>query len=121
MLGGSEVAPAPAAAPPVSRRHAWAAWAGAWGAVLALAVWMLRLQAGWLVAALWAAFARVGRRWRLGAAATLLVAVSIGGAVQFRLGRVAGRWVEVRAAAEKRAEEALGEELDGLFDRGFDA
>jgi two-component system, NtrC family, nitrogen regulation sensor histidine kinase NtrY len=121
----SAVAPRPALEPH-SRRRAWAAWAGGWGAVLALSAWMLRLQAGWLLAALagallWAALSPARRSWRLGVAAALLAAVSIGGAVQFRLGRVAGDWDRVLRQAEDHAEAELENELNGLFDRSFGA
>ena len=115
----------PASARPAARRPGGdvLAWAGAWGAVLALAAWTAGLSAGWLAAAavgtlLWALFARAGRSWRVGAAAALVAAVSIGGAVQFRLGQVAGDWPRVRRAAEDRAEEELRGGLNGLFDAG---
>ncbi|HEX2202376.1 MAG TPA: hypothetical protein VHG91_03720, partial [Longimicrobium sp.] len=102
------------------------AWAGGWGAVLALALWMQRLTPGWLAAAaagalLWAALFRGARAWRWGAAAALLATVSIGAAVQFRLGAVARDWDVVRAGAEERAGAELKDALDDLFNRGFRA
>jgi hypothetical protein len=103
-----------------------AAWAGAWAALVALALWTARLTPEWLGAAavgaaLWLAFSRMGRAWRLGAGAALLAAVSIGAAVQFRLGEVAHDWARVKAGAEERAGAELRAELDDLFDRGFKA
>lgn len=102
------------------------AWAGGWGAVVLLALWMQRLAPGWLAAAaagalLWAALAPVRRGWRWGAAAALVAAVSIGAAVQFRLGAVARDWEDVRFAAEERAGAELKDALDGVFDRGAEA
>ncbi|HEX9937582.1 MAG TPA: ATP-binding protein [Longimicrobium sp.] len=101
------------------------AWLGGWAAVLALAAWMLRLSPGWLVAAgvgtlLWALWAP-GRTGRVAAGAALAAAVSIGGAVQFRLHRIAVHWDQVRFAAEERASAELRDGLDGVFDQGGDA
>ncbi|HET7229696.1 MAG TPA: ATP-binding protein [Longimicrobium sp.] len=113
---------APAAARrPRFTRHAWA-WLGGWVAVLAMAAWMLRLSPGWLVAAgigtlPWALFAP-GRAARVAAGAALAAAVSIGGAVQFRLHRIAAHWSEVRYEAEERAGAELSDQLDEVFDQG---
>ncbi|HET7462656.1 MAG TPA: HAMP domain-containing protein, partial [Longimicrobium sp.] len=101
------------------------AWLGGWAAVLALAAWMLRLQPGWLAAAaigtvLWALFAP-GRAARVAAGAALAASVSIGGAVQFRLHRIAMHWSEVRFEAEERASAELRDGLDAVFDQGGDA
>ncbi|HEX8904641.1 MAG TPA: hypothetical protein VF771_07350, partial [Longimicrobiaceae bacterium] len=98
------------------------AWIGGWTAVLALAAWMLRLSPaplavaalGTLVWALWAE----GRTWRVAAAAALVAAVSIGGAVQFRLHRIAAHWDAVRYAAEERAGAELSQGLNDVFDHG---
>jgi signal transduction histidine kinase/HAMP domain-containing protein len=114
-------------AAPRARRAArtpthWLAWLGGWAAVLALAAWMLRLSPAWLVAAgvgtlLWAWWAP-GRAGRVAAGAALAAAVSIGGAVQFRLHRIAEHWSEVRFQAEERAGAELRDGLDEVFDQG---
>jgi signal transduction histidine kinase len=101
------------------------AWIGAWAAVLALSVWMVRLSPAWLVAAglgtlAWALWAP-GRTRRVAAAAALAAAVSIGGAVQFRLHLIAGQWPKVRYQAEERASAELRQGLGDLFDRGGEA
>ena len=101
------------------------AWVGGWAAVLALAGWMVGLSPGYLVAAgvgalawgLWAG----GRTLRLAGAAALLAGVSIGGAVQFRLHRIAERWPHVRFTTEERASAELRQGLGDLFDRGGEA
>ena len=101
------------------------AWIGGWAAVLALSGWMVRLSPGWLVAAglgalAWALWSP-GRTWRVAAGAALAAAVSIGGAVQFRLHRIAQHWTEVRFTAEERAGAELRQGLGELFDRGGEA
>lgn len=98
------------------------AWIGGWVAVLALSGWMVRLSPAWLVAAglgalAWAIWSP-GRTWRVAAGAALAAAVSIGGAVQFRLHRIALHWDEVRFEAEERAGDELRQGLGDLFDRG---
>jgi len=121
----------PAGAAPRAPRHpapAWRhalAWLGGWVAVLALAAWMLRLSPAWLVVAglgtvLWATFAP-GRAGRVAAGAALAAAVSIGGAVQFRLHRIAAHWDAERYQTENRAGAELSEQLNGVFDQGVAA
>ncbi|HEX6746877.1 MAG TPA: ATP-binding protein [Longimicrobium sp.] len=101
------------------------AWIGGWTAVLAMAAWMLRLSpvplvvagAGTLAWALWAD----GSRGRVAGAAALVAAVSIGGAVQFRLHRISVHWDAVRFAAEERAGAELNQGLADIFVYGFQA
>ncbi len=106
-----------------SRVEGAAAWAGAWGATLTLAAWILRLSPGWLAAAalgcvVWAVAARaVGRSWRGWITAALAVAVIIGCGYQFRLGQGARDWERVRSADELRAADELRQGLDDIFDR----
>src|SRR5687768_12725482 len=57
-----------------------------------------------------------GRRWRLGTATALVVALSIAGAVQIRLNRGAQDWDRERRAVEDRAGGALERELDRMLD-----
>jgi two-component system nitrogen regulation sensor histidine kinase NtrY len=99
------------------------AWAAGWGAVLALAVWVLWLTPWWLagsaaLSAVWALGARgAGRAWRAAGALAFAAAVSIAAGVQFRLGEISRDWPRVRAQAEERAAADLRDGLDDLLDR----
>ena len=116
-------APQSAAAPalPLLQRLGWL---GGWVAVLALALWMRRLESVWLVLAgaatlLWMpAQARPRPQRTFWAGVALWLAVGAGVGVQYRLHETATHWVEVRAVVEERSAERLREELGRLVDRG---
>jgi two-component system nitrogen regulation sensor histidine kinase NtrY len=121
---GGQKQPAGQPAPALRERLSWAA---GWGAVLALAAWVLWLTPWWLgaaaaLAAAWALGARdAGRAWRAAGALAFLAAVSIAAGVQFRLREIARDWPRVRAQAEEHAAADLRGGLDDLLDRAFTA
>ncbi|HEX2188573.1 MAG TPA: ATP-binding protein [Longimicrobiaceae bacterium] len=87
-------------------------------------MWTRSTTAPWLVVAASALLpwtllgARGAGRWGLAAAAALWLALGTACGVQVRLDRVAGDWEVVRAVIEERAGAALGDDLNGLLDRG---
>jgi signal transduction histidine kinase len=100
------------------------AWAGAWLAVFALALWLRQLTPVWIVATILGAaawlFGRGARRpwWSIGTDIALLAAAALALGLQLRLGEIARSWSTIRFAVEDEAADAIGEALDDLVDRG---
>jgi two-component system nitrogen regulation sensor histidine kinase NtrY len=93
-------------------------------AVLALATWVLRFTAPWLVIAaagtlLWLlGAARRKNRMDIAVLAALCIGVGLGAVVQFRLQRIAAAWPALRLEVEERSADALRSALDDLVKQG---
>jgi two-component system nitrogen regulation sensor histidine kinase NtrY len=109
----------------MSSQRGWVAtWAGAWAAVLALAVWLSQLAPIWLVVAAVGSAAwtfpavRLRNTLRLFSAALLWVSTLAAAGVQLRLNDIATNWESLQPRIEEPLAGALGDALDNLVEQG---